>query len=218
MPSPQQLDEACLYGILDTGYLSSDEMPAMAKKLIAGGIDILQLRAKKSTEEEIMAMAVSIQPLTKAAGVLLIINDYPHLVQKIKADGAHIGQDDMSVSEARRLAGPKAIIGLSTHSLEQVQGAVAARPDYIGFGPLFATPTKPDYKPIGVADIEKAYQLVTVPIFCIGGITGKNLPDVIAAGAKRVVIVSDLLKANAPEIAARYCKNLLRYSKDFSSS
>ena len=181
----------------------------MTQKLIAGGVNILQLRAKHSREAEIIAMAAQIQPLAKAANVLFIINDHPHLVQKIKADGVHVGQDDISVDEARRLAGPDAIVGLSTHSLEQVQKAVTAQPDYIGFGPLFATQTKPDYTPIGMADIPSAHACASFPIFCIGGITQKNLPEVIAAGAKRVVIVSELLKSENPERTARACRSML---------
>lgn len=203
------LHQCYLYGILDTGYVVPSDMATMAQKLIAGGIDILQLRAKHSSEEEIISMAAQIQPLAKAAKVIFIINDFPHLVQKTKADGVHIGQDDMSVAEARRLAGSGAIVGLSTHSLEQVQKAAITQPDYIGFGPLFATLTKPDYTPIGIVDIAGAHAHASFPIFCIGGITQKNLPDVIVAGAKRVVIVSEFLKSENPERTARACRAML---------
>jgi thiamine-phosphate pyrophosphorylase len=178
-------------------------MAAMAEQLLKGGIKILQLRAKKSSEAEIIAMAQQILLVVRAAGGIFLINDHPHLVPIIGADGAHIGQDDMTVAEARRLAGEKAIIGLSTHSLEQVERALSQQPDYIGFGPLFATPTKPDYKPIGLDDIPKAQAMVPFPIFCIGGITAKTLPQVVAAGAERVVVVSDLLKAEEPTAKAR---------------
>lgn len=203
------LHQCYLYGILDAGYVTTSDMAAMAQKLIAGGVDILQLRAKHSSEEEIISMAAQIQPLAKAAKVIFIINDFPHLVQKIKADGVHVGQDDISVAEARRLAGPDAIVGLSTHSLEQVQKAIAAQPDYIGFGPIFATQTKPDYVPIGIEDIATAQACVSFPIFCIGGITQKNLSEVITAGSKRVVIVSELLKSENPEQTARACRAML---------
>ncbi len=197
------LSSSRLYGILDTGYITPADMGTVAQKLLRGGIRVLQLRAKKSSEAEIIAMAQEILPTVRAAGGIFLINDHPHLVPVIGADGAHIGQDDMTVGEARRLAGEKAIIGLSTHSLEQVEQAVLQQPDYIGFGPLFATPTKPDYKPIGLADIEKAQAMVPFPVFCIGGITAKTLPQVVAARAQRVVIVSDLLKAEDPSARAR---------------
>ena len=197
------LTSSQLYGILDTGYVAPKNMAAMAEQLLKGEIKILQLRAKKSSEAEIIAMAQQILLVVRAAGGIFLINDHPHLVPIIGADGAHIGQDDMTVAEARRLAGEKAIIGLSTHSLEQVERALSQQPDYIGFGPLFATPTKPDYKPIGLDDIPKAQAMVPFPIFCIGGITAKTLPQVVAAGAERVVVVSDLLKAEEPTAKAR---------------
>lgn len=180
-----------------------DKMVPMALQLLEGGIKILQLRAKKFSEKEIVAMAEKILPVIRAAGGIFILNDHPHLVPVVGADGAHIGQDDMTVLEARCLAGSKAIIGLSTHSLEQVKQAVLQQPDYIGFGPLFATSTKPDYKPIGLADIAKAHDIVSFPIFCIGGITTITLPQVVAAGAQRVVVVSDLLRARNPSTKAK---------------
>ena len=192
-----------LYGILDTGYVAPADMGVMTQKLLHGGIRVLQLRAKKSSEAEIIAMAQQILPVVRAAGGIFLINDHPHLVEVIGADGAHIGQDDMTVAQARQLAGEKALIGLSTHSLEQVERALSQQPDYIGFGPLFATPTKPDYKPIGLADIAKAQGIVPFPIFCIGGITSKTVPQVVAAGVQRVVVVSDLLKAEDPSAKAQ---------------
>ncbi len=184
-----------LYGILDTGYVRAENMADVARQLLQGGVKILQLRAKKSSLEEIIAMAQQLLPLVRAAGGLFFINDYPQLVPIIGADGAHIGQDDVSVAEARRLAGKRALIGLSTHSLDQVQKALTEQPDYIGFGPLFPTPTKPDYHSIGLSDIRKAQESVPFPVFCIGGITSETLPQVLAAGAERVVIVSHLLTA-----------------------
>lgn len=198
-----------LYGILDTGYVAPEKMVAIAEQLLKGGIKILQLRAKKSSEAEIIAMAQQILLVVRGAGGVFLINDHPHLVPVIGADGAHIGQDDMTVAEARCLAGEKAIIGLSTHSLQQVEQALLQQPDYIGFGPLFATPTKPDYKPIGLADVPKAQAMVPFPIFCIGGITAKTLPQVVAAGAQRVVVVSDLLKAEDPSARTRGFLKLL---------
>jgi thiamine-phosphate pyrophosphorylase len=179
-------------------------MGAMAQKLLRGGVDVLQLRAKKRSEAEIIAMAREILPWTRAAHIPFIINDYPHLVPIVGADGAHIGQDDRSVAEARRLAGKGAIIGLSTHSLEQVKNASLQKPDYIGFGPLFATPTKPDYIPIGIADIPIAQSMVPFPIFCIGGITLETLPQVMEAGAQRIVMVSALLNAEDPEQTVKH--------------
>ena len=206
------LAEARLYAILDLGYVQRERLADTAEQLLAGGIDLLQLRAKGYDEAEIEGMASEIEPLAAAAGVPLILNDLPQLVPAIGAQGAHVGQDDFSVADARwragrSLAGEVAppIIGKSTHSLEQALAAQHEGADYIGFGPLFATPTKPGRPAIGLADIAEVHAAVTVPIFCIGGIKLENLEQVIAAGARRVVIVSGILQAS--DMAA-YCREV----------
>jgi thiamine-phosphate pyrophosphorylase len=130
-------------------------------------------------------------------------------VQESGAAGAHVGQDDLSLADARKFAGDQAIIGKSTHSLAQAVAAQREGADYIGFGPLFATPTKPDYTPIGLDEIRAVHQLVSLPIFCIGGIKRENLPEVLAAGAQRVVIVSGILLAEDPEAYSRDCSRML---------
>jgi len=204
------LADCLLYGIVDTGYVAVDKLTHMTTLLIKGGVDIIQLRAKNQTAEEILPLARSLVPVCRAAGIPLILNDHPGLVRESGADGAHVGQDDLSVAEARRLAGPDAIIGKSTHSLEQAIAASAESPDYIGFGPLFATPTKPDYTPIGTDHIREVHERLSLPIFCIGGIRLSNLQGVLRAGARRVVIVSDLLTAEDPEKQSFQAKTLLR--------
>ncbi len=198
-----------LYGILDTGYCAPDKMPAMLAAMLRGGVDIVQLRAKHSPPDRILELARELHPLSAAAGVPFIINDHPSLAAEAGVEGAHVGQDDMTVGEARHLAGQGSIIGLSTHSLSQAEAAAAAQPDYIGFGPLFSTPTKPDYTPIGMADIAEVHRRVSLPIFCIGGIKRENLPAVIAAGARRAVIVSGILTDEDPAAYARECAALL---------
>lgn len=181
----------------------------MAASLIAGGLDILQLRAKQQTINEIQSIARGLREITRDAGVPLIINDHPQVAHEIGADGVHVGQDDLPVAAARELAGAGRLVGKSTHSVEQALLAADEGADYVGFGPLFATPTKPDYAPIGVADIREVHARVKIPIFCIGGIKLKNLPEVLAAGARRVVIVSGLLQAPDAAEYARSAKQLL---------
>lgn len=209
MNAMKLLADCRLYGILDTGYVAPARMETMTRALIAGGIDLLQLRAKGETTGVILSMARGIAPLCRAAGIPFILNDHPELVEEAGADGAHVGQDDLSVSEARSLAGPDALIGKSTHSLGQARASIAEQPDYIGFGPLFATPTKPDYTPIGTADLAEVHASVPFPIFCIGGIRRDNLSQVVAKGARRAVIVSDLLLAPDPAEQAAACRALL---------
>jgi thiamine-phosphate pyrophosphorylase len=203
------ISECRLYGIVDTGYVTPDNMASMTRSLIRGGADIVQLRAKKEPIDAILAMARELAPICREAGIPFILNDYPELVRDCGAAGAHVGQDDLSVAEARRLAGASAIIGKSTHSLEQAVASSGEKPDYIGFGPLFATPTKPDYLPIGTKEIMEVHRLLEFPIFCIGGIKQSNLAGVVTAGARRVVIVSDLLLAPDPAQRTAECKALL---------
>ncbi len=206
----KSISDCRLYGILDTGYCAPAAMPAMLAAMLRGGVDIVQLRAKELAKDRILEIARELHPLSRAAGVPFIINDHPALAAEARVEGAHVGQDDMSVSEARRLAGAGRIIGLSTHSLGQAEAAAAQQPDYIGFGPLFATPTKPDYTPIGMLDIAEVHRRMHLPVFCIGGIKRENLRDVLKAGAKRVVIVSGILTAFEPDSYTRECAAILR--------
>jgi thiamine-phosphate pyrophosphorylase len=157
----------------------------------------------------VAALAVEIHALTRPRGVPLILNDYPELLREVPAEGAHVGQDDMSVAEARAAAGRPVLIGKSTHSLPQARAAQQEGADYIGFGPLFATPTKPGRPAIGLQDIAAVHEEVSLPIFCIGGIKNENLPEVIAAGARRVVIVSGWLQAGDIPDAVREARTTL---------
>ena len=211
-PVSARLAQARLYGILDLGYVAEDLLERMAAQLCEGGVDLVQLRAKGREDFEIEEMANCVAPIFRDAGVPLIINDFPELVPSVGADGAHVGQDDFTVADARWRAGralsgevPLPIIGKSTHSVEQAVAAAAEGADYIGFGPLYPTPTKAGRPAIGLADIARVHELVSVPIFCIGGVKLENLDAVIAAGARRVVIVSGILQAG--DVVA-YCREV----------
>lgn len=206
------LSECRLYGIVELGYVAPDTIERVAAEMCEGGCDIIQLRAKQHSEIEIEAFALQLEPICSAAGIPFIINDYPELVPAIGASGAHVGQDDRPVADARWRAGralagevPPPIIGKSTHSVAQAHAAAAEGADYIGFGPLFPTPTKAGRPAIGLEDIRMVEGIVPVPVFCIGGIKRENLEQVIAAGARRVVIVSGILQA--PDIAG-YCRDV----------
>jgi thiamine-phosphate pyrophosphorylase len=200
---------ARLYGIVDLGYLSADTAPVAAERLLKGGVDILQIRAKQTDKSIVAALAEEIHALTAPLGVPLILNDYPELLRDVPAEGAHVGQDDLSVAEARAAAGRPVIIGKSTHSIAQARAAAEEGADYLGFGPLFATPTKPGRPAIGLQDIATVHELVSVPIFCIGGIKLGNLAEVRAAGARRVVIVSGWLQTDDIAFAVRSARQIL---------
>jgi thiamine-phosphate pyrophosphorylase len=206
------LSRSRLYAILDLSYVGPGKALEVARKLIEGGIDLLQLRAKNCPLADVEKLAGQLHAATRERGVPLIVNDHPRIARTVGAEGVHLGQDDLSIAEARKIVGPDCAIGKSTHSLDQAIRAFFEGADYIGFGPLFATPTKPDYAPIGLEDIAKAHNAVRIPIFCIGGIKLDNLPKVIEAGARRVVIVSGLLQANDTAAYARSVKDLLKRS------
>jgi thiamine-phosphate pyrophosphorylase len=186
-----------LYAILDLGYVSGENAARVTQDLLDGGADLLQLRAKGHDLATIRRIAETLIPLCRAAKVPFILNDDPALAAELDADGVHIGQDDGSLEDARAIVGPGKIIGRSTHSLDQARAALAEGFDYIGFGPLFPTPTKLGRPGIGLENIAAMEREVgsKIPAFCIGGIKRSNLPEVLAAGARRVVIVSDLLTA-----------------------
>jgi thiamine-phosphate pyrophosphorylase len=194
------LADCHLYGIIDLGYVEESNAVRVAEAMINGGIDLVQLRGKKQSIDELVDLAEELHELTSQSSTPLIVNDHAEVASKVPVEGVHVGQDDDSIEVARRKAGRGVLVGKSTHSLEQAHAAQREGADYIGFGPIFATPTKPDYEPIGLQDIKQTHLAVNLPIFCIGGIKLDNLTEVIAAGARRVAIVSGLLKA--PDIAA----------------
>ncbi len=194
------ISSAQLYGILDLGYVKPDAIVDMTRALVEGGVDILQLRAKGHSPQDVEAFARLIHPITRDAGVPFVINDHPQVATIVGSEGVHVGQDDLSVAETRRLVGPSCFVGKSTHSVVQARAAMEEKPDYIGFGPLYATGTKPDYVPIGLEDIAEVESFATLPVFCIGGVNRERLPTILQAGARRVVIVSAFLLA--PDVRA----------------
>ena len=195
------LDHCFLYGVVDLGYVQPDAVADVTQKLVRGGIDLLQLRAKDKPLDLVRRLAETMLQITQQANVPLIINDHPQLLREVNAEGCHVGQDDHPVAKARELAGRSVIVGKSTHSVEQALAAEAEGADYIGFGPIFPTPTKPDAPAVGLGDLKKLRTKVKIPVFCIGGIKETNFTKVANAGGDRVCIVSDLLLA--PDINAR---------------
>lgn len=204
-----QIKNARLYAIVDLRYVASELSTNTARLLLAGGADLLQLRAKNSDEATIRRIAGELIPICRDAGVPFILNDFPNLAADLDADGVHIGQDDGSLEDARNLMGADKIIGRSTHSLDQARAALEEGFDYIGFGPLFPTPTKAGRPSIGLSEITTMEREVgsRIPAFCIGGIKHDNLARVLAAGARRLVVVSELLQAQDICNAARILKS-----------
>ena len=191
-------------------YLICDNQPAeFLHAALDGGVDIVQLRMKDGSDQAIIDAARTFAQICRERGALMILNDRPDLAAVADADGVHIGQDDVPVADARRTVGADRLIGLSTHTPEQVLAARDLGVDYIGVGPVHETPTKPGRAAVGVELVEYAIQHVDVPFFAIGGIASGNVEAVRAAGATRIAVVRALTEADDPEQAARMLREAL---------
>jgi thiamine-phosphate pyrophosphorylase len=206
----KRIGNCFLYGIVDLGYVLDRNVGLVTNQLVAGGIDVLQLRAKGRSKPEIADLVLAMLPITKPAGVPLIVNDHPDLLREVAADGCHVGQEDFGVAEARDLAGRPCIVGKSTHSLEQAGAARQEGADYIGFGPLFPTATKPSAVAVGLDQLAALHRTIDLPVFCVGGVKLENLREVFRAGARRVCMVSDLVCASEVRTQTAAVKVLLR--------
>ena len=185
-------------------YLVCDDRPdEFLAGALAGGVDLVQLRMKDASDEEIVAAGRRFTAAAADHGALFILNDRPDLVVATGADGVHIGQDDASVADARAIVGPERIVGLSTHSPSQVDAASRAGVDYIGVGPVHETPTKPGRPAVGLELVRYAAAHATVPFFAIGGISPANVRAVREAGATRIAVVRALTGARDVQHAAR---------------
>ena len=203
----ERLEAARLYFVCE-GLPGGNAPDGLLEAALRGGADLVQLREKAPRcAEELIALAEPFRRAADAHGALFILNDHPDLVAACRADGVHVGQDDAPVAEARAAAGPEALVGLSTHSLEQIDAACAAegdaRPDQISVGPVWETPTKQGRPPTGLELIRHAAEHATIPWFAIGGIDPDNVGEVVAAGAERVVVVRAIRDAADPEAVAR---------------
>ena len=193
-----------LYTFVDTAYLHGRTPEIVTQQLCDGGADLIQLRAKTSTPDEIRRMAKAIQSITRRANVGLVINDRFDIAREVGAEICHLGQEDFfdaghqDVSEVR---GEKSEvrIGLSTHAPAQAERAVVAGADYVAIGPIYATGTKPTANPVTLDYVRWAAANVKIPWFAIGGINSQTIDAVLSAGAKRVCVVSAIL--NAPDLA-----------------
>lgn len=207
----KSISECRLYGIVDAGYVPLGEMVSMARELVAGGVDVLQLRAKGVGLAEVEKLGRALHEVTRDGGVPLVINDHPRVAAVVGSEGVHVGQDDGALSEVRAVVGEGCFVGRSTHSVGQARAAMEEGADYIGFGPLYATGTKPDYVPIGLQGIAEVEGFATVPVFCIGGVNVQTLPEVLAAGARRVVMVSALLQAKDVRFAVGEVQRMMEW-------
>ena len=187
--------QAVLYGIVDLGYVSEDDVPEATRIMLSRGMKVIQLRAKNVEKSKVLRLARKMLIEIQGSDSIFIVNDYPDIALEVEADGVHVGQDDGFFEEIRNSVGDEMIIGRSTHSLAQAQQAKNDGFDYIGFGPLYATATKPGRLAIGLEQVSEHTSLLgsDFPVFCIGGVNCSRLETVKKAGAVRYVIVSELL-------------------------
>jgi thiamine-phosphate pyrophosphorylase len=199
----KSLAECRLYTFVDSAYLNGRAAADVARALCDGGSDIIQLRAKSWSTAEVRCTAEQILPITRAADVPLVINDYSEIARDIGAEVVHLGQEDFfedgftdcsQIKVSREL-----LVGLSSHAPNQAARAISAGADYIATGPVFATGTKPGRAPVTLEYLRWAAANIRIPWFAIGGITLSNLDEVLAVGARRICVVSAIL--NAPDIA-----------------
>jgi thiamine-phosphate pyrophosphorylase len=176
---------------------------------LRGGADVVQLRDKTADDAALLAAAAALGPLCAEHGALFVVNDRPDLAAEVGADGVHVGQDDLDPAAARAVVGDDAIVGLSTHAPHEVDRAAEQGVDYIGVGPVHATPTKPGRPAVGLALVEHAAAHARLPWFAIGGIDPGTIDAVVAAGAERIVVVRAIAEAADPEAAARGLRDRL---------
>lgn len=203
------LRESRLYLILDKKALGRRPLPAVLNNLKNSGIDVIQLRDKASRKIEVLKAAFSLKGLLARSKTLFIINDHPDIAAISGADGVHLGQCDIPIRTARRMLGKNKIIGISCHSLKQALAAQRSGADYIGIGPVFSTPTKPEYKPIGLKELAKLRGRIRIPYFAIGDINRSNLESLRLAGAKRAAFCRAILKAKYPGRETKELRKLI---------
>jgi thiamine-phosphate pyrophosphorylase len=205
----ERLAAARLYFVCDAGR-PADELDRLLDAALRGGADLIQLRDKDAGDVELIDAAAVFRGAADRHGALFVLNDRPDLAVPCRADGIHVGQEDVPVAEARSIAGPDAIVGLSSHSPAQLDAAHSAppgsRPDYLSVGPVWETPTKLGRPAAGLEYVRYARERATIPWFAIGGVDPVTLLELVAAGAERVVVVRAIRDAADPEAAAAELK------------
>ena len=204
------LNDKKLYLVTNSDNFESDEIFLDRVALsIKSGVDIVQLREKNTTSKRFIYLAQRIRELTSHFGAAFIVNDRVDIAKISNADGVHLGQDDIPVSNAREILGDNAIIGVSTHCPEHAKKAITDGADYIGVGPVFKTPTKPSKDPVGLEYVKWAADNVNIPFFAIGSIDTANIKEVVEAGAKRVAVIRAIMYADDIESNCKILKSAL---------
>lgn len=199
-----------LYLVTDRSLSKGRPTAEIVAAAVAGGVSCIQLREKSCGTREFLNEALALQPLLKSRNIPLIINDRLDIALAIEADGVHLGQSDMPIGMARKIAGDSLIIGISAESVDDALRAEQEGADYIGISPVFSTPTKTDIAPpLGLEGVRQIRALVDIPLVGIGGINSDNAESVLAAGADGIAVVSAIVSAADPAGAAKKLKTLI---------
>jgi thiamine-phosphate pyrophosphorylase len=198
----ERLAKAQLYVLL-TGSLCSAALDWTIQQAAAGGAGIFQLREKALDDRRLLERARQVRKWASKAGALFILNDRPDIARLVEADGVHLGQDDLPVKEARRILGPDALIGVSTHTIEQVRQAVLDGASYIGVGPAFDSTTKSFEELPGLQFVREALAEISLPAFVIGGVNANTIQPAVECGARRVAVSAVICQADEPGAAAQ---------------
>ncbi|MFZ5799850.1 MAG: thiamine phosphate synthase [Candidatus Omnitrophota bacterium] len=198
-----------LYCILDQDTLKGRAPYSVGEKIICSGADLIQIRNKCGLPKDILKLAGRLKSLCRHKGVKLIINDRLDLALIADVDGLHIGQEDIPLKAARKLLGKNKIIGVSCHSLSQALKAQGEGADYVSSGPVFATPTKPQYHPVGLGLVALAKKKLKIPFFAIGDINLGNLKQVLAAGAENICVCREVCLSRHPARMVKKLKSIL---------
>jgi thiamine-phosphate pyrophosphorylase len=204
----RRLADARLYVLL-TGAQCVAALDWTIRECAAGGVSIVQLREKHLSDRDLLERARNVRRWTRECGVLFIMNDRPDIARLVEADGVHVGQDELPVREVRRIVGPNALIGVSTHNLEQLRQAVLDGASYVGVGPTFRSSTKDFGELVGLEFVRQAAAETSLPAFVIGGVTVQNIGEVIAAGGRRVAVSGAICQADEPQPVAAELMRLL---------
>jgi len=202
------LNRADLYLILDRKVLPYDKLFEIARKSLKAGIDIMQLRDKSGPPDEVLMFAKKLVRLTHGK-IPLIVNDNVDLALEAKASGVHLGQDDMPINEARKAMGKHVLIGISCQTIEQALEAQRHGADYIGFGSVYKTLTKPERSPMDLNYLQSVVKRITIPVFAIGGIDLNNVETLNKLGIKRIAVCRAIIKAKDIKRRVRDFKRLI---------
>ncbi|WP_448381819.1 thiamine phosphate synthase [Desulfosoma sp.] len=210
MERPPMHGDWSLYVITDAAVIGDRPLLHVVEAALRGGAGVLQYREKKKPTRRMVEEAAALAALCRRHRAVFIVNDRIDVALAVEADGVHLGQDDMPVDAARRLLGPRRLIGVTVHNLKEIEEAQRGGVDYISLAPVFATPTKPDHQtPMGVDGLKRLMEAVRCPAVAIGGINAQNIADVIRTGVDGVCVVSAVLGQDDPEEAARSLRRLM---------